>query len=77
MKWKCYVMKAEALLMLQFILVPLNLIEVTKLPEKNQQLLVELDLLGRIRQISLSQRICQQASKAFQYKVEVLQNWRP
>lgn len=55
-----------------FIVVLFNLIEVAKLPEKHQQLLVELDLLSGVRQISLSQRIGQQTSETLQYKVKVL-----
>lgn len=49
-----------------------NLIEVTKLPEQHQQLLVELDLLGGVGQVGLSQRVGQQTSQALQYKVKVL-----
>lgn len=50
-----------------------NLVEVAELPEKNQQLLVELDLLGRVWQVSLSQWVGQQPCQALQYKVKVLQ----
>lgn len=49
-----------------------NLIEVAKFPEKHQKLLVELDLLGGVRQVSLGQRVGQQTSEAFQYKIKVL-----
>lgn len=34
---------------------------------------MELDLLGRVRQVSLSQRVGQQTCKALQYKVKILQ----
>lgn len=34
---------------------------------------MELDLLGRVRQVSLSQRIGQQTCKALQDKVKILQ----
>lgn len=50
-----------------------NLVEVTELPEKHQQLLVELDLLGGVRQVRLGQRVGQQTSEALQDKVKVLQ----
>ena len=49
-----------------------NLIEVAKLPEKHQQLLVELDFFCGVRQVSLSKRIGQQTSEARQNKVNVL-----
>lgn len=54
------------------LLIP-NLVEVTKLPEKHQQLLVELDLLGGVWKVSLSQRVGQQSRQALQDKVKVLQ----
>ena len=50
-----------------------NLVEVTELPEKHQQLLVELDLLGRVGQVGLSQGVGQQTRQALQHEVKVLQ----
>lgn len=49
-----------------------HLVEVAEFPEEDQQLLVELDLLGGVRQVSLGQRVGQQTSQAFQYKIKVL-----
>lgn len=52
------------------------LVEVTELPEENQQLLMELDLLGGVGQVRLLQRVRQEPSQALQDEVEVLQKER-
>lgn len=59
--------------MSNFIWVPFNLIKVAQFPEKHQQLLVELDFLGGVGKVRLSQRIGQETSQALQHKVIVLQ----
>lgn len=51
-----------------------HLVEVTELPEDDQQLLVELDLLGGTRQVGLDQGIIQQSSQTFQDEAQVLVN---
>lgn len=43
-----------------------HLVDVTELPEENQQLLMELDLLGRMRQVSLDERVVEQPGHTFQ-----------
>lgn len=50
----------------------MHLVEVAELPEEDQQLLVELDLLGRSRQISLNQRVVEQPSQTFKDEAQVL-----
>lgn len=55
------------------VLVLFNLIEVAKFPEQHQQLLMELDFLGGMGQVRLSQRVGQETSEALQYKIKVLQ----
>lgn len=49
-----------------------HLVVVTELPEEDQQLLVELDLLGGMRQVSLDQGIVHQPSQTFQDEAQVL-----
>lgn len=49
------------------------LVEITKFPEEDQKLLVELDLLGGVGQVGLSERVSEQASQAFQHKVIILE----
>ena len=51
-----------------------NLVEVTELPEEDQQLLMEMDLLGGTRQVSLDQGVIQQLSQALQDEAQVLTN---
>lgn len=43
-----------------------HLVEVAEFPEEDQQLLVELDLLGGMRQVGLDQRIVKQPCQTFQ-----------
>lgn len=49
------------------------LVEITKFPEEDQKLLVELDLLGGVGQVGLSEWVSEQASQAFQHKVIILE----
>lgn len=56
--------------------IDIYLVEVTELPEENQQLLMELDLLGGVRQVCLLQWVRQEPSQALQDEVEVLQKER-
>ena len=49
-----------------------HLVEVTELPEEDQQLLVELDLLGGVRQVRLDQRVVEQPSQTFEDEAQVL-----
>lgn len=51
-----------------------HLVEVTELPEEDQQLLVELDLLGGARQVRLDQRVVEQPSQTFEDEAQVLVN---
>lgn len=48
-------------------------VEVTEFPEEDKQFLVKLNLFGRVGQVCLRQRVCQQASQTFQDKVIILQ----
>lgn len=54
-------------------LVLFNLVKVTKFPEQHQQLLMELDFLGGMGQVRLSQRVGQETSEALQHKIKILQ----
>lgn len=49
-----------------------HLIEVTELPEEDQQLLVELDLLGGVGQVGLEQGVGEQPGYALEDELEVL-----
>ncbi|TNN33636.1 hypothetical protein EYF80_056201 [Liparis tanakae] len=51
-----------------------HLVEVTELPEEDQQLLVELDLLGRVRQVGLDQAVVHQPGQTLQDEAQVLTN---
>lgn len=51
---------------------PAHLVEVTELPEEDQQLLVELDLLGGVGQVGLEQGVGEQPGDAFEDELEVL-----
>lgn len=51
---------------------PAHLIEVTELPEEDQQLLMELDLLGRVGQVGLEQGVGEQPGYALEDELEVL-----
>jgi len=51
-----------------------HLVEVAELPEENQQLLVELDLLGGLREVSLDQGVVEQPSQPFEDEAQVLMN---
>lgn len=53
-----------------------HLVEVAELPEEDQQLLVELDLLGGSRQVRLDQRVVHQPGQTFQDEAQVLRNQR-
>lgn len=49
-----------------------HLVEVTELPEEDQQFLMELDLLGRIGQVGLEQGVGEQPGYALEDELEVL-----
>lgn len=49
------------------------LVKITKFPKEDQKLLVELDLLGGVGQVGLSERVSEQASQTFQHKVIILE----
>lgn len=51
---------------------PAHLVEVAELPEEDQQLLVELDLLGGVGQVGLEQGVGQQPGCALEDELEVL-----
>lgn len=55
---------------------PAHLVEVTELPEEDQQLLVELDLLGGVGQVGLEQGVGEQPGDAFEDELEVLRGER-
>lgn len=49
-----------------------HLVEVTQLPEEDEQLLVELDLLGGVGEVGLRQGVGEQPRQALQDEVVVL-----
>ena len=51
---------------------PAHLVEVAELPEEDQQLLVELDLLGGVGQVGLEQGVGEQPGYALEDELEVL-----
>ena len=51
---------------------PAHLVEVAELPEQDQQLLMELDLLGRVGQVGLEQGVGEQPGYALEDELEVL-----
>lgn len=55
----------------------MHLVNVTEFPEEHEQLLVKLDLLGRMREVRLQQGVVQQTGHAFEDKTEVLDTHHP
>lgn len=53
-----------------------HLVEVTELPEEDEEFLVEVDLLGGVGQVGLGQRVVQQPGQAFQDEAKVLSKQR-
>lgn len=49
-----------------------NLVDVAEFPEEEEQLLVELDLPGGMRQVRLDQRVVEQLSQTLQHEAQVL-----
>lgn len=49
-----------------------HLVDVAELPEEDQQLLLELDPLGRVRQVRLDQRIVEELRQTSQDEAQIL-----
>lgn len=49
-----------------------HLVDVAELPEEDQQLLLELDPLGGMRQVRLEQRVVEEARQTSQYEAQIL-----